>query len=444
MRWRLIRESPIGVRIGLGAALAVVIAVTAWLIGRDSGRAGSSASSAGRSPSNVSGTPLPSATAIGSTSASNGSQSSSPASSSPTEKGSSKVASTSKSSHRAKPTPKSTPSATRGSQNKTPSGTPSGTASATASTTASTTAGAGAPAAQAVGCPAPTVTVQTAAQLSAALAAAKPGDSILIAPGVYTGNFVATVSGTASQPIFLCGSRDAILDGGNIKSGYALHLNPASYWRVVGFTLRNAQKGVVADTTTRSEIQQLDVYDIGDEGIHLRSASTYNTVLNNTVTQTGLHDAKFGEGIYVGSARSNWGNYSGGGPDRSDHNVIQGNTISDTGAESIDIKEGTTGGAILYNSFDGTGMKGADSWVDVKGNDWLIEGNTGRTAPTDGFQTHQILSGWGTGNVFTNNTAEVNASGYGFHLTPIAQNVVSCSNTVSGAGQGLTNTTCTP
>jgi Right handed beta helix region len=304
-------------------------------------------------------------------------------------------------------------------------------------------AGAGAPAASAVACPAPTVTVHTAAELTAALAAAKPGASIWLSPGVYTGNFVATVSGTASQPIYLCGTREAILDGGNTSAGYALHLNPASYWRVVGFTLRNAQKGVVTDATAHSEIQQLDVYDIGDEGIHLRSASTYNIVLNNIVTQTGLHEAKFGEGIYVGSARKNWGLYGAGGPDRSDHNVIQGNTISATGAESIDIKEGTTGGAILYNSFDGTGMKGADSWVDVKGNDWLIEGNIGRNAPTDGFQTHQIVSGWGTGNVFINNTADVNASGYAFHLTPINQNIVSCANTFSGAEHGLTNTTCT-
>ena len=34
-------------------------------------------------------------------------------------------------------------------------------------------------------------------------------------------------------------------------------------------------------------------------------------------------------------------------PDRSDRNVVAGNTISDTTAESIDIKEGTTGGTVV-------------------------------------------------------------------------------------------------
>jgi hypothetical protein len=285
--------------------------------------------------------------------------------------------------------------------------------------------------------------VQTAAQLTAALAAAKPGDSIVMAAGVYTGNFVATTSGTAAAPIYLCGGADAVLDGGGTSIGYALHLNPASYWKVIGFTLRNAQKGVVADGTTHSTIQGLSVHDIGDEGIHLRKATTFTVVIDNTVTRTGLHDKKFGEGIYVGSAKSNWDLYGNGGPDRSDNNVVQGNTISATGAESIDIKEGTTGGSVLHNTFNGAGMTGADSWVDVKGNDWLIEGNTGTDAPNDGFQTHQIVDGWGTGNVFRSNVAAVNGPGYAFHLTPALTNVVTCDNTFSGAAMGLSNISCT-
>ena len=181
-------------------------------------------------------------------------------------------------------------------------------------------------------CPKATVTVQTAAQLTAALAAAKPGDSIAMAPGTYKGNFVATTSGTADAPIYLCGTADAVLDGGGTSIGYALHLNPASYWKVIGFTLQNAQKGVVADGTTHSTIQGLSVHDIGDEGIHLRKATTFTVVVDNTITRTGLHDKKFGEGIYVGSAVGNWNLYGNSGPDRSDYNVVQGNVISDTGS----------------------------------------------------------------------------------------------------------------
>ena len=65
----------------------------------------------------------------------------------------------------------------------------------------------------------------------------------------------------------------------------------------------------------------------------------------NTISDTGLRRDKFGEGVYVGSAQSNWCKHSDCEPDESDRNVVEGNTIFDTGAESVDLKEGTTGGS---------------------------------------------------------------------------------------------------
>jgi hypothetical protein len=296
-----------------------------------------------------------------------------------------------------------------------------------------------------VTCPDASITVSDSDALTAALSAAAPGDSIRLADGTYTGSFVAARSGTADKPIFLCGGPGAVIDGGGIKKGYAVHLDHASYWRLVGFTVRDAQKGVMADGASNCVIQGLTVEEIGDEGIHLRAASTHNAVIGNTVRRTGLRRDKFGEGVYVGSAKSNWPQYSGGDADRSDHNLVQGNTISDTSAESIDVKEGTTGGALISNVLDGSGMTGADSLIDVKGNGWLIEGNVGRHAPKDGFQTHRILDGWGSGNVFRDNTIGIDGDGQDvyIHDPEVTDNVVSCNNkTVSGAPL-TSNVTCT-
>jgi hypothetical protein len=294
-----------------------------------------------------------------------------------------------------------------------------------------------------VRCPAPGIRVGTAKGLTAALGAAKPGTSIFLADGVYTGNFVAGTTGTAGRPIWLCGGPGAVLDGGGIKEGYVLHLNGVAFWRVVGFTVRNGQKGVVADATASSVIQDLDVYDIGDEAIHLRATSTSNAVLNNRLHSTGLLKPKFGEGIYVGSAKKNMRQYSPpNGPDRSDFNVIAGNTIRNTSAESIDIKEGTSGGLLRGNTFDGTGMTGADSWVDVKGSDWVIEGNKGTNSPADGFQTHEIMDGWGTRNTFRNNIVGGGVPGLGIHLTPVLANVIACNNRNANGSLVSTNSTC--
>lgn len=301
------------------------------------------------------------------------------------------------------------------------------------------------PDAELVRCPAATVRVSTADELTAALAAAAPADVIELADGTYVGAFVARTSGTAAAPIWLCGGRDAVLDGGGVRKGYALHLVPAQHWRIVGFTVRNAQKGVMADGTSRTVIQGLLVEDIGDEAVHLRSGSTGNAVLANTIRRTGLRRDKFGEGVYVGSATSNWQEYSGGKPDRSDFNLVADNDIAETGAESVDIKEGTTGGAVLRNTFDGAGMTGGDSWVDVKGNGWIIAGNAGRNAPEDGMQTHRILHGWGTRNVFTGNVSDGTGTGLGVsvHDPRDTANVVRCDNRTTAGGPMTSNLGCT-
>ena len=294
-------------------------------------------------------------------------------------------------------------------------------------------------------CPAGGTPVSSASGLMSALASAQPGEVIVLAPGIYQGDFVASHSGTPGAPITLCGSRNAVLEGTSIRSGYTLHIDHASYWRVEGFTVEGGQKGVVTDTVTHDLLSGLYVYGSGDEGIHLRSFSSDNIVSNCVVRNTGLLKQFFGEGIYVGTAHKNWCKYSGCQPDRSDNNVITGNNVADTTAENVDIKEGTTGGKITGNQFDGTGMvaSAATGWINVKGNSWVIEGNTGVNSVKNGYQVHQVYPGWGVGNIFTGNRAQVNGPGYGFYVqSHNLQTVVACNNVVSAAGSGFSTVTC--
>ncbi|MHA6779541.1 right-handed parallel beta-helix repeat-containing protein [Pseudonocardia saturnea] len=281
-------------------------------------------------------------------------------------------------------------------------------------------------------------------QLTEALAGAHPGTVIAMAPGVYTGNFVARTTGTEDAPITLCGPREAVLDGGPVDGDYTLHLDGVTHWQLRGFTVRGGQKGVMVDGGQRVLVEGLLVEGTGDEGIHLRRHSSDNVVRGNTIRDTGLRRDKFGEGVYVGSAESNWCELTDCGPDRSDRNTIEANTISGTTSEAVDIKEGTTGGLLRGNTFDGAGMTAADAWVNVKGNDWMITGNSGTDSPEDGFQVFEILEGWGLDNTFAANTATVNGDGYGFNITRNDErNPVTCDNTVVGAAKGLTSAACT-
>jgi Right handed beta helix region len=284
------------------------------------------------------------------------------------------------------------------------------------------------------------VRVGSSAALTAALANATAGDEIDLADGTYTAKqqFTLSAACTAAAPCVLKGSRAALLDGAGPQGHYGLHLVGAAYWTLAGFTVTNASKGIVLDGASHDVIDNVDVHGTGDEGIHLRDFSSSDIVRNSSVHSTGLASPQFGEGIYVGSAVSNWPSSSGGKPDNSDRDQIVGNTVWATGAENVDIKEGTTGGTLSSNSFNGAGMSGknsADSWVDVKGNSWTVSKNVGVDALSDGFQTHVLVAGWGQHNVFRGNVAHVNSTGYGFKPQSAATtgNVVGCDNVVAGA-----------
>jgi len=284
--------------------------------------------------------------------------------------------------------------------------------------------------------------VSTAEQLTAALAAAKPGGLIRLAAGRYAGHFTLATAGTADAPVTVCGPRTAVLDGGG-DDGYTLHLDHADYARVAGFAVRGGQKGVVVDASSHIVVDGIAVSEVGEEAVHLRRGSSDNVIRRTVIRSTGLRTEKFGEGIYVGSAKSNWCTYSDCQPDRSDRNVVEDNDIAETTAESVDIKEGTTGGTVRGNTFSGAGMSAADAWVNVKGNEWQIVGNVGADAPEDGFQTHRILDGWGARNTFVDNRATVNGPGYGINITKDEDdNHVACSNTAVAAAKGLSNIVC--
>ncbi|MCP2166785.1 right-handed parallel beta-helix repeat-containing protein [Goodfellowiella coeruleoviolacea] len=294
------------------------------------------------------------------------------------------------------------------------------------------------------------ISVSTADELVEALADAEPGDTIKLASGEYEGKFVATAKGTAKAPITLTGSADAVLT----NTSYGLHLDGAAHWKLTGFTVRQAKKGIVLDNSNHVVIDKVTVSEIDEEGVHFRRASSDNIIRNSRITNTGLVKPEYGEGVYLGSAKSNWDSYGeDGGPDRSDRNQVLNNRIGPgVAAEAVDIKEGTVDGVVRGNTFDGDGIAGensADSWIDAKGNDYLIEGNTGTFsgdgALLDGYQTHSPLDGYGCGNTFRANDSDLGgADGYAINVTNQSKcddepNVVYDDNTVTGAGKGLTN-----
>jgi len=290
--------------------------------------------------------------------------------------------------------------------------------------------------------------VSSTPELEQALAVAVPGQIITLADGNYRGAFNIDRSGKPNSKIWLCGSRNAVLTADSSQDVLRLGAND---WVIAGFSLEGGLRGIMLERAKNNLLTNLSVRGTAQEAIHLRMFSSDNVIEHSEISQTGLAEPGFGEGIYLGSSQSQWAKFTGnaGTPDACDRNRVSDNVIGpDVRAEHIDIKEGTQGGLILRNRFFGAGISGAnyaDSWVDVKGNSYTIDGNVGESSPLDGFQVHQERAGWGNNNLFSNNTARVDAAGYGFSLsTDTSGNIVHCSNVASGARKGLANVACQP
>ncbi len=322
-----------------------------------------------------------------------------------------------------------------------------------------------------------TVDVSTAEQLQAALASVNAGQTIRLAAGTYHGAFLTSRAGTASQPITLTGPAGAVLvnDGPSgtapscpapttgWDSGYGLWLSGAPHWNLAGFTVADSKKGIVLDDSHHVTIERVHVHHVDEEAVHFRRSSSDGVIRDSRIESTGLVQKGYGEGVYVGSAASNWACHgNSGGVDRSDRVQVVNNDIGpNVAAEAIDIKEGTTAGVIRGNRFDGQGISGdnsADSWIDAKGIGYLIENNTGtfRSPGTlaNGHETHNPNTSPpfanGCGNVWRDNRSDLGGVGqYAIKIASTSQcsgnpNIVYASNTVTNAVTGLTNIPVTP
>lgn len=262
-----------------------------------------------------------------------------------------------------------------------------------------------------------TVYVKDSAELLAALSDAKAGDEIILAEGTYENEkyigawayFYLQADGTADSPITIRSDnpeKPAVLKGTDANNKIALYIT-GDYWNIKDLCTVNAKKGIVLDNSCHSKISGCEIYDIGEEGIHIRDDSSYNTIENCNIHDTGKLNPGYGEGVYIGSAR---GTEEYGFDCH--YNTVRGCKLGpNVAAEHIDIKEFTIGTIIENCVFDGTGISGknyADSFLEVKGNNAIIRGNTGyrneNEIITSAFQLYTADNEWGMDSLIYGNT----------------------------------------
>ncbi|MCL1832346.1 MAG: right-handed parallel beta-helix repeat-containing protein [Oscillospiraceae bacterium] len=236
-----------------------------------------------------------------------------------------------------------------------------------------------------------TVIVTTAAELDAAIVNALAGDEIIVKSGTYDVTALPTKwnqraaqlratdrAGTSANPIVLRSEDPAAparIVNKTVDTGITLHIWGGDYWIIQDLEIEGGQKGILFDNTTNSIIRGNHVFGCGQEAIHLRDGSSDNIIINNRVTDTGLTNAGYGEGIYVGNANSTttYNHYC-------NNNTIAHNVLGPgIAADCVDIKEGSSGTIVEYNIMYGAGIAGqnsATSHILNRGDETIIRYNT--------------------------------------------------------------------
>jgi hypothetical protein len=295
------------------------------------------------------------------------------------------------------------------------------------------------------------LSVSTAAQLTDALNNAQPGDTIEVAPGTYIGRWTIVRSGAFCAPITLTGPRMAILRGPDL-TGTELYLNGADYWVIHGISLQKSLTGIgVKNGANWNVVDSLDTSGQGQANVVIKTNSTHNKILHSQIHGGGISDAQFGEGVYIGTAESEWVN---GVPDRSDSNEVIGNHIYGTTADGIQSMAGTTGTLIRGDTIDGSAMVAISSapphWVLAMGNDMVLDSNLATNALTQGMKVRRSSTAptWGSNIVFSANQMTMSSRAQSYpaiylETQPAQGMVVMCDNVRTDPGT-LANLACTP
>jgi|GEM_PF-2741378 len=265
--------------------------------------------------------------------------------------------------------------------------------------------------------------VSNASALMNATKSAVAGDTILIAPGTYTGStsqsgdpgnlpngtgyFWVGNNGTAQHPIVLVAqdpSLPPLLQGTSVSTGYVVHVT-GDHVVLKNLRLSTGDKVVVFDNASHAILEDCEVTNAGAELIHVRDSSSDVLIRRNHIHNSGKTTPNYGEGIYVGTDQARWGasdidstgtvapwwgdkavSEGYGGYDwRVHHTEIDCNLLEDIAAEPLDIKEGTQWTTVTRNVFmgDSIGRKGGTayysyvgSFIDQKGVKSTMAGNT--------------------------------------------------------------------
>lgn len=269
------------------------------------------------------------------------------------------------------------------------------------------------------------IDVTDAHSLMAALADAQPGDTIAMAPGVYSGNFVAKASGQADCKITLLGAFGVTLDGGGVGSNDAVLTLQGSHWNLALMVIQNGRKGLVVDGGSYNVLTSLQVTSHGEECVLFRNKACANQIYALSVGQSGKQNRALGFGIAVGADDN----------DPCTDNSITSSALGDrVTQQAILVRKASARTSVHDNSFT-SGVAGQTNFITFASDSnqlYLCSfGNPSSIPLTDGVRIT------GTGNIVRYTSMDLRGTGYGYNAA--AGNTICKTCTVANAASGVSN-----
>ena len=181
------------------------------------------------------------------------------------------------------------------------------------------------------------VIVKPGDDLNQILNSAGKGDTIFINAGEYGSISISDLHFSEMQPLVVMGNAEkpVIIKGNGISKGSAMEVTNCSYIVFEGLTFTNAMWGTYIRNSHNIIFSNNEIYETGQEGIHVGRSSRHVDIISNHIHHTGKYNPKWGEGIYIGSGSYSATNF----PDNCEYIWIEGNHIYETGhSEGINIK----------------------------------------------------------------------------------------------------------
>lgn len=249
------------------------------------------------------------------------------------------------------------------------------------------------------------VDVSTVEELHQALANAKPGQTIFIAPGEYdystyedNTSFKIRVDGTEAAPITLTAkdpNDPPFLRGPRVRDNAVLSFN-GNYWIIENIKLGISSQAIAMTKGNHNIVRNVEMFSLGSSGVFLRETCTNNLFENCYIHNTGVYNDMYGSGFAIRH--------------QSNNNIIKGCVFRHVSSWHIHIEEYTSENEIVGNIFYGDGINGkneANTFISINGDDNYILNNVGyrnlNKHISAAFEIKKVVEDSGDGNRFVNN-----------------------------------------